>query len=111
MNIFDIFGNKPVEPLIYITPCCSNKFNEQGTPIGYYVDALGREFPQESVTGKQNANFDIPYVNVPREESAAEAFQAVHDDNWWKGGFDMKSEQSYEEWCNTIDVTFEEVKE
>lgn len=65
MNIFDIFGNNPVEPLIYVTPCCSNRFNEHGTPIGYYVDALGREFPQES---------------------------------------------SYEERCNIIDVTFEEVK-
>lgn len=49
MNVFDIFGNKPVEPLRYVTPCCSDRFNEQGTPIGYYVDALGREFPQEVI--------------------------------------------------------------
>lgn len=51
MNVFDLLGNKMVEPVRYIPPCESGIFNEHGTPVGYYVDALGREFPQEMVNG------------------------------------------------------------
>lgn len=91
MNFSDIFKIKPVGQLRYVTPCCSNKFNEHGTPIGYYVDALGREFSQESISGEQTG----------------ESFQEAHTEGWWDGIFNSTRSASGND---IIDVTFEEVK-
>lgn len=120
MKIFDLFSDKPAEPLRYIPPCESGRFNERGTPIGYYVDALGREWSQESVSGSSNMHngyfssvwdsiHDIPHVNMPREESAAEEFQRTHEESWWKGGWETM--QTTVSRSDIVDVTFEEVVE
>lgn len=48
----------------YVTPCCSDVFNEYGIPIGYYIDQYGRKWHQDG-SGQISEERTVPHVHVP----------------------------------------------
>lgn len=69
----------------YVTPCCSDVFNEHGTPVGYYIDQYGRKWHQDG-SGMVSEERKAPHVHVAT--------------SYWSP-----------DTGDVIDVTYEEVKE
>lgn len=95
----------------YVTPCCSDIWDEQGTPVGYYVDLFGNRYDQDTgeriVKANNYKRWEFAETVIPENQPIVEGFVETHD-GWNETGWNIWETMGKP--SGVIDVTFREVK-